>query len=218
MWKVFIFIFFISSCSGYRLANQGNPFKAEGIESIAIPMFINHSSLPNMAPKFTKEFTSLFGSFPEIKLYQSENIHADALLIGIIESPAKRRDVFDQKSSQLTSGDLKTSIGARPEFFISSSVSYKLRVRLILIKNPRWQDIELVKSEIGAFIDGHPRVIINHAFEREGVFGRSIKSTESIDSEGLTNFTKTQSFMEKNLQNAARDMATNFKELVINVF
>ena len=206
------------SCSGYRLANQDNPFRVEGIKSIAVPMFINKSSIPNVAPKFTKEFTSLFASFPEIELYQSENPRADALLIGIIESPRRNREIYDQKSSQLTSSELKPSIGERPEFFVASSIKYKLAIRIILIKNPSWEDVELAKSDLGKLLKSQPKVIINHTFEREGNFTRSIKSTETTDSEGMTNFTKSKNFFEKNLDDMAKSTAQTFKELVLNVF
>jgi hypothetical protein len=210
--------FFLLSCQGYRIKNEDNPFVSYGIKSVSVPMFINRSSLANVSGPLTKEIVMLLASYPGLTIYSGEDSRADAVLVGIVSSPARRSDTLKTSATNFTSDDLKTSLGSRPEFYAPTTTAYTLSLQIALIKDPAREDRELIESSIGKFINNHPKIIFNQILDVSNSFDRTVKETLTTESEGVTNFTKTKAQFEASVQNLAKRAALDFKELVLNVF
>ena len=206
----------LASCAGYRIIKTDNPLKSEQIHSITIPMFINKSSLPQLSGIFTRAFFDVFHQFPKLKVYSGENSTADAVLLGIIKSPKKHQEVFARKS--VISAGATNSLGGRPPFFVPASTSYVVEVQLVLIKNPSFQDWELINTRLGDKLPRNSKIVFNHSFKREAVFNRSVREVTDEDSAGIINSTMTAHFFQKSLQQTAKNVAIDFKEFVLNVF
>jgi hypothetical protein len=207
-------------CSGYRLNNKGNPFRVEQIQSISIPMFINYSVVGNVSNVFTSEITSMLEAYPKLKVYAGENRSADAILIGIIHSNKRKKEVFSTANYAYTNSDVdvKNSIGQRADFFIPSSTKFSLSLQLVLIKNPTWEEMKAIKGPYGKLITNHPKVIFNTNMVLGGSFAREVKGTVTSDSAGVTNDTKTAHFLRQAIKKMAENGAENFKQLVLDVF
>lgn len=183
-------------------------------------MFINHSNMAKAGVPFTKEVVKLFSSYPDLKVYQGENVQGrDAILIGIITSPKYLSSTFKTKTEKFTSDKLKTSIGARRAFFVPTSTAYHITVRFILIKNPKKLEIELAKSTIAKYLQANPsKIIFNYSMLMEGSFTREVGDTVTSDSPGIVNFSKNKGNFEVSLGNTARKAAVRLRETVLDVF
>lgn len=205
-------------CSGYRVKHRTNPLLTDGIRSVAIPLFYNKSSFGHVSSIFTKEFVNVLSSFPDLKIYSTENSSADSVLIGILTSPSQRSAAIKTTGTSFTAAELKDSIGSRPEFYVPRTNEYKIQLQLILIKNPSFREIELIKSSFGKHIVSSSKVVFNKSFNLTGSFSREIKETLTADSSGITNQTKSKHYFESSLISLAQDAASTFRELILNVY
>lgn len=209
---------FLSSCTGYRFTNSLNPLEEDGVRSISVPMFINRSSLPNASAPFTQEMVHMLAKYPGLEIFNGENLRADAIMIGVITSDKKLRDVYETMTRIFTDGDLQTSIGNRPQFYIPTSTQYKLNVKVMIIKNPSKKDMKLFQSEMGDHILKHPKVIVNHSTGLVGSFTRETKAVTDPDDGGVVNQSKTDYYFEQSLLSLAKSNAESFRQVVLDVF
>jgi hypothetical protein len=210
------------SCSGYRVRNAANPFDSYNIRKLTIPMFVNHSNIAKASVAFTREISNVLSSYPSLRVYQGEDTSGvDAILIGIVTTPKYREETFSTKTETTSqaSNKLISSTGGRARFFIPTSTSYKTSLRLILIKNPTPQELEMARSELVKYLQTNPmKIVFNHVMELENTFGREAGDTVSPDSPGTVNFTKNKGNFEKSLSDTAKAAAIEFKETVLDVF
>ncbi len=220
---IFLFMLvtiFVASCAGYRVRDRGNPFEQEKVRVLAIPMFINKSIYPGVAPIFTREIARLMASYPGLKLRTTTGGDEDAVLLGIIESPQRYSQAYNTTATKFTAGALQTSIGNRAQYYLPTSSSYKISVRLVMIKNPGKLEKELLASSLGSKIKGQPgsKVVFQQSFSYEGNFNRASQDTITPDSGGITNYSKTRRFFIQTIESLAVSTAQNVEDLVINVF
>lgn len=208
----------LTSCSGYQVVKNQNPFEDQGIYSITVPMFINKSSVSHVSGPFTQETVRMLNSINGLKTYTGEVKNADAILIGVINSKAKRRDVFQRESEIFTEGELEESIGGRTQFYVPSSTKVTLNVQFYLIKDPTYFEKKLVKSELGKYLTQHPKILFNSNIGVSGTFTREIESTSDIDGAGITNFSRTKHAFEEAIESMAKSAAQSLKQTVIYVF
>ncbi len=210
----------LSSCSGYRIKNTGNPFESYKIRTLTVPMFVNHSTVAKASVPFTKEFVRLLSRYPNLKVYSGEDTAGmDAILIGIVTSKKYLHQTFVTKNEKFTEGKLKNSIGDRREFFVPTATGYEVSLRVVLIKNPRKAEVELAKSELAAYLQSNPsKIIFNHVMDVTGSFNREAGDTVNPDSPGTVNFSKNKGNFESSLSSTAKSAATQFKETVLDVF
>lgn len=210
----------LTSCGGYRVRDRGNPFEQENIRVLAVPMFINKSAYPGVAPVFTRELAKLMASYPGLKIKSSSGGREDAVLLGIIESPRRYSEAFETTATKFTAGELETSIGNRAQYYLPTASSYRISLRLVLIKNPGEIEKELLASSIGAKVEGsrNSKVIFQQKFDYVGNFNRETKDTITSDSGGVVNYTKTKRYFMQTVEQLAQQAARDFEDLVINVF
>lgn len=181
-------------------------------------MFVNESSLANVASPLTREFTQVLSSYPKLKVYAGENHRSDAMLIGIVRSIPRRSELLKASSTVFTDSQLKDSIGNRQEFYVPRSISYQLNLQIVLIKNPTFEELKLIANPLSQQITKHPKIVFNQIINLDGSYDRVVKETALSDDEGLTNSTKSKANFERSIQELAKSGALQFKEVILNVF
>lgn len=215
-----IFMMSIASCAGYRPVTRDNPLAAYGIQTLSIPMFYNHSTLPNVSHAFTSEIYYLMSSFPGLRVVNDgDGSRSDAVLIGIVESSDYYAKTVKTSAKRFTSGTLDSSIGERQGFYIPSRTEVALSLRLVLIQNPTEVDMDMISSRyFQPFLGHHPRVIFNQRMTLNSSFSRTIDPTTSPDDGGAVNFAKNQRLVSRSVEEMASSASHQFRDLVLNVF
>ncbi len=210
-----------------------NPLQIHGIKTIAIPMFINLSIIPQVAGPFTRELVKIFNQYSGLKVYSGESDNVDAVCIGIISSKEHRSQVYKPGGQIFISKELEDSIGVRRPFNLPVSNNFDLDVRIIIVKNPRPSDISTIQSsamiidkldklnftpEFIQAINANPKILVEYSFNLKGSFTRQLLDTLSLDSGGAVNFTKSKDSSERAVVELAKSTARNFQELVLNAY
>ena len=209
---------FLASCAGYHFNTNSNPLIGYDIKSIAVPMFINRSVLPELAAPMTKEIMLVLNDYSGLKVLSGDNESADAVLIGIIESSDHMQDVVRTSQTLFTDNTIKTSVGNRSPFYYPVETSYSLNFRMIIIKRPSKEEMELLASDIGQYMKVNPKVVLMDQFSLASTFARVVGETVSTESPGSVNFVKNKGIMEKSIQETSVRAAQNFKQVVLNAF
>jgi hypothetical protein len=191
MWP---FVLFLISCVNYQFQSSSNPFGQYDIHSVAIPNMVSYASLPGLGVAITREIKLLLSSYADLTIYSGEHM-ADAILVGLITSGETKTETFIVKERQYVE-----SFGAR-RFYVPTLLNYDVGLRLVLIKNPK----------IGGVANGTPTII----FDRFMAF---TKVTERAIDEGPFTFTQNKKIIEKSVEELAVEMATSFREVILNAF
>ena len=209
---------FLAGCSGYHFNTSNNPLISYDIHTIAVPMFINRSVIPQLAAPMTKEITLALNDYSGLKVMSADTDKADAVLIGVIESRDHYNQVVTTTQTLFTSGDVGTSIGTRAPFYYPITTAYNFSLRLILVKRPSKEEIELFASDMGAFIKAHPKVVLRDTIDLSNSFSRVTSPTSTANAPGEVNFVKNKGIFEKSLQDTCYQAAQTFKQVVLNAF
>lgn len=208
---------FLSSCAGYNIKYESNPFLEYNISSVTVPMFLNRTVLPGISGSVTTQIKRVLHQDTSLKIYSGNDKRADAVLVGILDSADNRSEVIISNGSVFTDGSLEKSIGSRNQFYISNANRYGLTLKLVLIKKPTKQDMILLQSSLGEFLSG-PKVVFHKTFSLTGSFSRVVKSTEDSDSAGIVNFTTNKEVFRKSIDQMARSAAGRFQEEILYAF
>lgn len=215
---VILFIFFsLVSCSGYHFKRTDNPLAAYEIHSVAVPMFLNRSSIADVAAYLNKEIILSLSSYKGLKVYTGENDNADAVLVGIVSSPDHLASVY-KSDTTFTDGSLKDSVNGRNSFYVPSTTSYTMSLQLVLIRRPTKEDRAMIESNLGPYLNAHPRVVLNEGLALSGSFTREVAGTVTPDDAGTVNYSKNRALMDRSLQNMAKDAARTFEQEVLDAF
>lgn len=218
--KYLLIIMILTSCSGYKLRSKNNPFAQFGIKSVSIPMFHNFSSIAGVSPTFTKSIYRSMLSYKGLTI-KSGNARSDAVLIGIIDSAAKRKETIipgNQKSAFNTynrdrarNGDLFE--GRREEFVVPTSNQVELQMRIIIIKHPTPEEIEFLKKSL-ALNAKNSKIIFNESFPLVDIY--NIKENQGAGISVLG--TQNRGVREASLNKLARKAATSFEDTILYAF
>ena len=208
----------LTSCSGYHFNTNNNPLIGYDIRSIAVPMFINRSTLPQLSGTMTREITLALNDYSGLKVISGDSEETDAVLIGIIESKNHYNEVVKTSKTLFTEKDVLQSIGARAPFYYPIQTSYEFVLRVILIKRPTKEELEIFKSDIGAMIKVHPKVVLQDTINLSGSFSRVANPTNTSTSGGDVNFVKNKGIFEKSLQDTCYQASQTFKQVILNAF
>ncbi len=208
----------VTSCSGYHFNVNNNPLIGYDIKSIAVPMFVNRSVIPQLAAPMTKEITQALNEYSGLKVISGDSENADTVLIGIIESKNYYKDAVVTTQTAFTSGELTKSIGSRTPFYYPSQTTYNFSLRLIFIKRPTKEEVEFLTSDLGAMVKTHPKIVLEETINLAGVFSRVTGPTSTEKAPGEVNFVKNKGIFEKSLQETSYQAAQTFKQVVLNAF
>jgi hypothetical protein len=181
-------------------------------------MFVNRSVLPSVNGPFTSEFSLLFSEYSGLKVTSGNGNDTDAVLLGIVFSPSFRKDTVTIISEKFTSGLLQPSMGVRNPIYLPYNKQIHLKVRLVLIKKPSKELVEVLSSGNGELLKSHPKIIFDRMMDVTISYTGSLDINESVDDGGVLNFTKNHSFLNANVKKMAKIAASKFKEEMINAF
>jgi len=176
--------------------------------------------MPGVAGVITAEIINELNRYYGLKVYNGENSKGHSVLLGIISSPVKRKDAKSNDSASYIpdNSDLKGSIGNRSQFYMSQSTKYKLSLRLILIKNPTYEEKKLAQSDLGKLMEANPKVIFNEVISLNSSYSSSLNSNFDSDDGGVVNYSQTRGVYRESIKNIARSAALAFRGVVLNVF
>lgn len=214
----FLSLVFLQGCSGYHVNKRSNPFAGYGIKHITIPMFYNRSNIPAVAAPFTKEFSSVISTFPDIRVSAGNHKMADAVMIGVIDSSQYINDTIVNTSTLFLTGDLAKSIENRNPFYIATTSTYALSLRVFIIRRPTQQEIEVISGNLGDYIKAHSKIVFDETYQLTGSVQRVLEGSQTSDSGGVVNFTRNLEVSKKSIRALAKSTANNFREVVLNAF
>ena len=203
-------------CTGYKIIDQANPFATYQIKSMSIPPFLNKSNLPHASPPFTNEIFRLLNSYPGLKIYSEIHHQADALLLGIISSPQYLNETIAlEERRKALSLPIASDIGGRNDFFIPTRNNLNLSLRLVLIKNPSYEEIQFFQSPLSQEIVEHPRLIANETINLQTSFNRQLLTKKDG---GTTNFTNNLDILNQAIKTLAKEGRMHFQKIIIDAF
>ncbi len=211
----FLLLGLFSSCAGYKVNKQDNPFARYGITSLSVPMFQNNSSIAGVSYPFTKEIINLLRIFPDLKVKASKSTKTDAVLIGVIRSSEHRNDAVETVDKRFTDDVLTPgTLGNRRAYFVPYQTQISLTLDLYLIKNPRPEELELLESEMAKYVKDAPRIVLNERIAVTRAFTRNILDGKGIE----VNQTQNLGVFQKSLNEMAKQAANNFRQMVLYAF
>lgn len=209
----------LTGCSGYHFNTNNNPLIGYDIKTVSVPMFINRSVLPQLAAPMTKEITLALNDYSGLKVLSGDNANADAVLIGIIESEDHFNDVVKTSQTLFTEKEIATSIGKRSPFYYPVQTTYSFSLRIILIKRPTAEELNLLSGEFGrATTLVHPKIVLQDTINISSNFSRVASAAPLAGGSGEVNFVKNKGIFEKSLQDTCYQTAQTFKQVVLNAF
>lgn len=208
----------LASCAGYHFNTNNNPLIGYDIRSVAVPMFINRSVIPELAAPMTKEIIFALNDYSGIRVFSGDNKNADAVLIGIIDSKNYYNEAVKTTQTLFTDNTIKDSIGDRSPFYFPVQTSYEFTLRVILIKRPSKEELELLTTDLGEYMKVNPKVVLMDTINITGSFSRVVGETTTVNAVGKTNFVKNKGIFEKSLQETSMNAAKTFKQVVLNAF
>lgn len=208
----------LTSCAGYRVRKETNPFEQYQIQSLAVPMFVNRSTFAQVGGMMTNEIRQVLSTFPELKLTPQEDMSADGVLVGIIDSEASLLQSMRNTGTTFLSGGLQSSIGERPAFYLPTLSTVELYLTLVLIRRPSQEDLELLDTPFLPFLAKHPKVVFKETMRLSTSYSRSIQESIDSDSPGAVNATRNHKIMERSLKSLATRASRNFKNTIIHAF
>jgi hypothetical protein len=196
-------------CAGYELVQNDHLFSKQNISSVKVPLFINRTIFPNISAAFTNELIARLHNFKGLSIDGGDpSSLGDHALVGVLTSSAMEKSVLEPLIRSFTgnSSSLRRSIGARPDFYLTSQYRVKLNLELILIKNPLINGI--VQKE-------KPEVIFHHSIPVEFKVVNNISAVDGPDSLGVTNYTNNRGFFEFELKKTAKKTAERLESLIL---
>ncbi len=182
-------------------------------------MFFNKSTFADTSGVFTRKFHQFFSSFHELKVYSGINKKADAIFLGIIDSKDRLNEAMTVNDTKKTTTLVNESdIGNRTDFLTPTQNDVNLELRVILIKNPTFEDIKLLQSDVGKFIKNHPKVIFDESMTLSTTVEREFQSFGSVNEGGVTNFTYNHGNLSQAIETMADSSRDTFEDLVIYAF
>lgn len=205
----------LSSCAGYRYTQVDNPLRQYGIDSLSIPMFFNHSSLPEVSSSFTRETFKLLSGYSGLKLKSGWNKSTDAVLIGIVRSQDRLADTLRSENQRVAQSAAPTAIGkTRPEFYVPGSTNVTLSLQVIVIKKPSEEDLALLQSELGPKIPPQGKIIFNESLTLTDTFLRELFDGEATSVVG----TQNAGALRRTKDSLAMQAAQQIRDMILYAF
>jgi hypothetical protein len=207
-----IIIFVTSSCAGYRLQDTENPFKQYNIKSISIPMFYNQSTISGATPLFTKEIYRMISGFDNLKI---KSTGADATLIGILMSDETIIETIAPGAPRSVENIVDSSIAERRgEFYIPSTSTVTLSLKIIVIKQPTQEEIKFLRSKASNLEFVSSKIIFSENIPLTNTFTRELYDNESSS----VIHTQNRGSLRKSLITMSKSAAETFREMILYAF
>jgi len=202
------------SCSGYRLVKKSNPFREYSIKKLSIPMFLNKTSINNVAPSITKELILKLNKFNSLQIVGT-NSNPDAYLIGVIRSSKQMMKTLVVTGERVAGDAAPSNTAGRRDFSIPTSNDIRMKLHLYLIVKPTREDIEYAYLNPGK-IKGifNSRVVFNTVLSLNASYNREVFDGEA----NVVSGTQSRSARNLAIDTMAKNAADSFERIVINAF
>ena len=191
-------------CSGYHIKGKKHLFTSNEISRLKIPLFVNRTIFPNISASFTNELIARLHHFKGLSVSGGEPSSTEEhVLIGVISSSAREKDVLEPLIRRYTgnSSSLRTAIGSRPDFFLTSQYRVNLSLEIIIIKNPLFKGKRHVADVQG------PEVIFQRTIPVRFNVVNNVAAVAGPDSLGVTNYTNNLGYFDYEVKRAAKQVA-----------
>lgn len=213
-FQVLFLLIFVASCSGYRFQGKSNPFAQYSIRSISVPMFYNKSNLGNVSGVFTQEIFRTLTDFKDLKINIGKK-KSDAVLIGIIDSSAKRKDSILTETSRSVKSNFGSDVigDKRDDFVVPSANRVNMNLRIIVIKHPTEEEIKFLQTNIGKNAISS-KIIFNEEMSLANSYLLKKYSGEPIKVIGSQN----DGLYRESIKLLAKQAADNFRNMILYAF
>ena len=224
-------VFCLGGCAGYHLRQNDNPFQEHKIHSVAVPMAINHTSLPLLGVYVTDKLSEVLRSYAKLYVLAGENKRADAILITELSAPSRAHEFLQNDQFIYTDHYYKAALGARHPFYVASDVHYDVQLRLILLRLNGDEDLmplpQLAQQITGkkdgtlaapSFTIPPEAIIFDQTLNLTGNLAQQAASDMQINGAGELNLVRNKALLELSQQQLAERAARDFQQLVLDVF
>ncbi|WP_157680598.1 hypothetical protein [Bacteriovorax sp. Seq25_V] len=217
IFQSLVLLFLLTSCAGYKLRSNQNPLAKADVHSIAVPVFINKTTLEKVSSVYTREIISALSKFKNLKITAGDIKNEDALMLGIITpKELSKRGKFIRTSSLMTE-DQQDAIGKRNAFEVPTSGGYELNVEIIVLKNPTREEIDFFTGYYNFNASDFPRTVFHHTFSISGSY--SIENpVGDLASGAPLRGVQNQGKLRKSIVDSGKTLATDFHEVITNAF
>lgn len=203
------------SCTGYRFQQNNNPLAQYGVSTLAMPMFFNYSTLPEVSSSFTRETYRLLSGLSGLKLKSGWSSSTDAVLIGIVRSPETVGLTLNSSNARAASAVAGNHVGTnRPAFNVPGTTVVHLMLQVVVIKRPSPEELQLLRSELGPKIPAGSKVIFNETFTLNGTFNREVFD----DSANNVIATQNAGALRRTQDNMALEAAEQIRDMILYAF
>jgi hypothetical protein len=218
MLSIFVlFSLFLSSCAGYNFRLQSNPFSSQGIRSVAIPMFINKTSLPHVTAAYTKSVHDVLSSYPDLKVNAGDIENEDAVVLGIISSKRELNKEIEYTSSTLMSDEQIDEIGDRNAFYVPTVGEYDLKVQIVILKRPTKEEIDFFVNYFKFSKTSFPRTVFSKEFAINGTYSIN-NDVGGANTSAPLRGTITRGNLVKSLSDSSNTFADELREVLANAY
>jgi len=212
--RYFLLFLILTSCAGYKFREKENPFMQFGVRSISVPMFYNHSSFPNVEGVFTKEVYQTMLDYKGLTI-KSGNQDADAVLVGIVTSPDKRKDTLVPNIFSSVKNIYGNNIfeGKRDDLYVPTQSTMSMQLRIIVIKQPTKEEILFLATKLGEKALG-AKIIFNEVIPLTITQSLKQLTGESIKVIG----TQNRGIERRSIDTLAKNAAISFKDMILYAF
>lgn len=208
----------LTGCSGYSFRSVDNPFKDHEIKTIAVPMFVNKTSLGDVTPVYTRRIVDMLSSYTGLKVRAGSFTNEDAVLIGIITPFYKRASKeVHFSSSSLMSESKRGEIGNRRAFILPTVGLFEVNVTIHILKNPTQAEVDFFSENFEFTKGSFPRTVLSNSFRMAGSFSVG-NGVGDVDSEAAVQGTANRGALRKALVTTGDNLVNSFREVLANAF
>lgn len=217
VFQLLLILFLLTNCAGYNLRTKTNPFKSYNINSIAVPMFINKTSLEKISQSYTNSVIEILSQYSNLSVSAGNIESEDAVLIGIINPTRQAHKGSIVGSHTLMTQEQKDSLGNRNAFDVTTTGAFDVTVDLMILKRPSREEIDFFTSELGKKAKSFPNMIfsqsvrINQSYSLENPVGDE-------NSAALVRGVQNKGKLRKALLDSSVEFTNSFKEMMSNAF
>jgi hypothetical protein len=208
-----ISLLLLSSCAGYKLRHNKNPFLEQGIKSITVPTFVNRTTYNSLTPLVTRETIEILSSFHGLKVNTGKLTYEDAVVVGVITENESKK----YTNSVLMNDEQRLSIGQRNAFYVPTIGSFSTNIKLVILKRPSKEEIEFFTSYFKLSKNAFPRTVLYKSFTLSGSYSVE-NDVGDIDSAAPVRGVKNLGNLRKSIESSTEQYGKNLKEVIINAF
>lgn len=217
IYQLFLILILLTSCAGYKLKSKSNPFASLNIKTIAVPVFINKTSLDKISHQYATSVIEVLSEYSDLSVTAGNIVNEDAVVIGIIKSnKAGERGSFIKTHSLMTE-EQKEAIGNRNAFDVPTAGEFNIIVDVVILKRPSKEEIAFFTSELGRKVSTFPNMIFSQSINVTKTF--TIENPVGDQNSGApVRGVQNKGKLRKSLSDSAKDFKSNFKEMISNAY